>query len=283
MLAQQLCDIEEIEVQLLLEAINKRYGYDFTQYTQASIKRRIESYIVQMNYTHITDCVSTLLYDEAAFELFVNSLTVHVTEMFRDPDFFRALHNDVFNLLQTYPYINVWIAGCASGEEAYSIAILLHEADLLSRCKIYATDICKVIIDQAKQGIFEKSLLREYTKNYQTAGGNSSFSDYYVCQGKWAIMPKFIRDAIHFMPHNLARDESFIQAHLVICRNVLIYFNQSLQDRVLSILTESTIPRGFLCLGDKEMLHQKKISKCFDEFAEQNRIYRRNDSLLCDI
>lgn len=275
-------DIEYIEIALLLDAIAKRYGYDFTNYAEASIKRRIESYMIKNQYRHISDCISTLLYDQEKFIEFIYLLSVHVTEMFRDPCFFKTLHERVLPLLATYPFINIWLAGCSSGEEAYSLAILLYEAGLLPRCKIYATDFCSTILKQAEAGVIDTEAMRQYTKNYQLSGGAKSFSDYYVSQGKKVIMANFLRESIHFMPHNLVDDQCFIQAHLVICRNVLIYFNQTLQASVLRLLADSVICKGFLCLGDKETLRYVNVKKCFDVFAEQQRIYCRNRNVLCD-
>lgn len=275
-------EITDIEIFLLLEAIKKRYGYDFSRYAKASLKRRIENYTKNNRYSHISNCIGDLIYDEEKFLDFIHNLSVHVTEMFRNPPFFRFFRENVISILKTYPFINIWVAGCASGEEAYSLAILLDEEKLLSRCKIYATDICPTILKQASEGIFSCQSFRQYTKNYQMAGGKHFFSDYYVTQRDFGIITSKIREAINFMPHNLVAEQSFIQAHLVFCKNVMIYFDKSLQANVLQLLAQSLVPNGFLCLGDKETVQYSVAEKYFSSFNEKHHIFRRNAIVISD-
>ncbi len=269
-------ELEKIEIKLLLNAINQYYGYDFTNYSFASLKRRIESFIAHHNYRYISECISHVLHDNEKFVDFINHITVHYTEMFRDPLFFQTLRDNVFPILSTYPYINIWVAGCASGEEAYSIAILLHEAGLLERSLIYATDLSEVVLNHADEGIFTNESIREYTKNYQQVEGKNNFSDYYITQEKWAIMAPFLRRAIHFLQHNLVHDKVFIDAHLIVCRNVLIYFNRQLQGKVLKLFSTSLVPHGVLALGPKETIKYSDCEEDFHIIDKSCRLYRKN-------
>jgi chemotaxis protein methyltransferase CheR len=237
-----------------LDSIRLVYGYDFTEYAEASLGRRIAYFMENQKIVDIHDLERGLLRNEGLFEQFVQEVPVTVTGMFRDPGFYKSLREKVRTRLATYPLIRVWIAGCATGEEAYSIAILLKEEGLLERSLIYATDINQRSLRKAKEGIFPVSHMGEYTANYLNSGGKANFSDYYLAKYDGMLMDKTLRQAIVFSAHNLTTDQSFNEFQLILCRNVLIYFNQRLQTRVLQLFYESLCPFGMLGLGNKESL-----------------------------
>jgi len=230
------------------------YGYDFTEYSEGSIGRRIAYFMESRKIDGVHDLARAILRDEGLFELFVQEVTVTVTEMFRDPSFYKSLRDKVRTRLATYPLIRIWIAGCATGEEVYSMAILLKEEGLLERSLIYATDINQRSLQKAREGIFRIGQMAAYTANYFKSGGKYSFSDYYLAKYDGVLMDKTLRQAIVFSAHNLTADQSFNEFQLILCRNVLIYFNQSLQNKVLHLFYESLCPFGILALGSKESL-----------------------------
>jgi chemotaxis protein methyltransferase CheR len=269
--------IKTEELKALLESIRFRYGYDFTEYAQASVMRRVDHYIKANRLSGIEELGKVLLTDEKAFAHFVQEFTVNVTEMFRDASFFLALREKVLGRLATYPFIKIWIAGCSTGEEVYSIAILLKEEGLLDRSLIYATDINQKALQAAKEGVFHLDLMKKYTTNYQKSGGRNSFSDYYMAKYDSALLDRSLRQNIVFSPHNLAIDASFNEFQLIMCRNVLIYFNQSLQNRAISLFYESLCPFGFLALGSKESLLFSDKQKNFQEVDRRERIFIKED------
>ncbi|MDP9900063.1 chemotaxis protein methyltransferase CheR [Variovorax ginsengisoli] len=265
----------DIELRLLMEAIYLRYSYDFRDYTGASQKRRVLYALQQLNLPHISALQERVLRDAALFGELLQYLTIPVSEMFRDPPYFLALREQVVPVLQTYPSLKIWIAGCSTGEEAYSMAILLREEGLLSRTQIYATDINPTSLEKARQGIFPLEAIRSYTTNYQRSGGRRAFSDYYTAAYDAARFdPSLCADVI-FADHSLATDSVFAETHLVSCRNVLIYFNRSLQDRALGLFHESLCHRGFLGLGSKESIDFSAYAQRFDTLARAERIYRK--------
>jgi chemotaxis protein methyltransferase CheR len=277
-LAQPLEDIDEveaIEVELLLLGIYKRYGYDFRNYASASIRRRILKFARTEKLPTITSVQELVLHDPAAMDRFVLSLTVNVTAMFRDPGFYRALRKKVVPLLKTYPLVRIWDAGCCSGEEAYSMAILLEEEGLYDRCRIYATDMNEAVLRKAKSGIFHLAHMKEYTDNYIQSGGNKSFSEYYTAKYDHAILHQNLRRNIVFAQHNLVTDRSFNEFNLVLVRNVLIYFNDALRKKVLSLIHESTMPFGILALGRRESLRFTSLESQYDELDVEEKLYRR--------
>ncbi|WP_307689957.1 CheR family methyltransferase [Variovorax ginsengisoli] len=258
-----------------MEAIYLRYSYDFRDYTGASQKRRVLYALQQLNLPHISALQERVLRDAALFGELLQYLTIPVSEMFRDPPYFLALREQVVPVLQTYPSLKIWIAGCSTGEEAYSMAILLREEGLLSRTQIYATDINPTSLEKARQGIFPLEAIRSYTTNYQRSGGRRAFSDYYTAAYDAARFdPSLCADVI-FADHSLATDSVFAETHLVSCRNVLIYFNRSLQDRALGLFHESLCHRGFLGLGSKESIDFSAYAQRFDTLARAERIYRK--------
>ena len=265
----------EIELRLLMEAIYLKYSYDFRDYTGASQKRRVLYALSQLALPNISALQERVLRDPAVFSQLLQYLTIPVSEMFRDPAYFLALREQVMPVLHTYPSLKVWIAGCSTGEEAYSMAILLREEGLLDRTQIYATDINPASLDKARQGIFPLDAIRSYTANYQRSGGRRAFSDYYTAAYDAARFdPSLCADAI-FADHSLATDSVFAETHLVSCRNVLIYFNRQLQDRALGLFHESLCHRGFLGLGSKESIDFSGYANRFDTLARVERIYRK--------
>jgi chemotaxis protein methyltransferase CheR len=242
------------ELSQFLESVRFVYGYDFTEYSEASVKRRIQAFMDAHKMSSLKELGKMVLKDELAFEQFVQDITVNVTEMFRDPLFYKSLRKNVVKRLATYPFIKIWIAGCSTGEEVYSIAILLKEEGLLERSVIYATDINQKALQEAKEGISTIDYMKIYTENYLKAGGKNSFSDYYKAKYNSVLWDKSLRQNVVFSVHNLAMDKSFNEFQLILCRNVLIYFNQSLQNKVITLFHESLCVFGFLGLGNKESL-----------------------------
>ena len=275
MVVRSVENIDSGELQALLKAVREVYGYDFTQYAEASIKRRSLFFMNSNNMRTIQELSQALLGDDQVFEEFVRNLSVTVTEMFRDPPFYAALRAKVMKRLATYPFIKIWVAGCATGEEVYSIAILLKEEGLLSRSIIYATDINQHSLHHAKEGIFPMDLMKSYTTNYIKSGGKKDFSQYYVAQYNAALFDRSLRNNIVFAPHNLASDQSFNEFQLILCRNVLIYFNQELQNKVMNLFYDSLCSFGILGLGNKESLLFTDKQKCFDAIDQKQKIFMK--------
>jgi len=266
---------ESIEIQLFLEAIYLKYGYDFRNYSKASIKRRIEQRLGRSNLPNISTMQHKILYDKKFFETMFLDLSINVTEMFRDPLFYKALRKTVLPILKTYPYIKIWHAGCSTGEEVYSMAILLKEEGLLDKALLYATDVNEKVLKKAKEGIYPLDKIKDFTTNYQMSGGKTSFADYYVAKYDAAIMDKSLKENVVFSQHNLVTDGVFGEMHLIICRNVLIYFNKELQNSVISLFNESLIRKGLLCLGSKESLRFSNHVDNFSELVAKQKIYQK--------
>jgi chemotaxis protein methyltransferase CheR len=267
---------EDIELELLLEAIFKKYGYDFRNYARSSLKRRVMQRLERSHLPNLSVMQHHVLTDPSFFGKLLLDMTINVTEMFRDPSFYLALREKVVPVLRTYPFFKIWHAGCATGEEVYSMAILLDEEGLLKNAMIYATDIDEVVLKKAREGIYELDRIKDYTKNYQKAGGSGSFSDYYTANHKAAILNGRLKKHIVFAQHNLVTDSIFGEMNLIICRNVLIYFDRDLQNRVIDLFQKSLVRRGILCLGSKETLNFSSHRKIFDDFDEKEKIYRKN-------
>jgi chemotaxis protein methyltransferase CheR len=268
-------EVRDIEISLLLEAIFRRYGYDFRDYARASVTRRMEQFMQDNNNIPLLEATSRLLHDRNYFHRIVPYFSVSVTSLFRDPSFYVGLRDKVIPLLRTWPNFKVWHAGCATGEEVYSMAILLQEQGLLERAQLYATDISQAALDTAKSGIYSLDTLRKGSANYHQALGGSSLSDYYHVRYNAAAMSAELRRRITFAQHNLVTDKAFGEMQLVVCRNVLIYFNDELQNRVLELLWESLEFGGLLCLGDKETLTFSPMASRFQVVDERNRIYKK--------
>jgi chemotaxis protein methyltransferase CheR len=265
----------DIELRMLVEAVYLKYNYDFRDYTGASQKRRVLHALRQMDCATVSALQEKVMHEPAAFAQLLQYLTIPVSEMFRDPEYYAALRNQVLPFLETYPSLKIWIAGCSTGEEVYSMAILLHEAGLLERSLIYATDINPRSLDAARRGVFELDKMRLYTENYQKAGGRRAFSDYYTAAYGGALFDRALIENVTFADHSLATDSVFAETHFVSCRNVMIYFNRRLQDRVLGLFHESLCHRGFLGLGSKESIDFSAYGDRFEPLAKRERLFRK--------
>ncbi len=265
----------EIELKLLIEAIYLKYSYDFRDYSGASLKRRVLHALGQFDCKTISALQERVIHQPQAFMQLLQYLTIPVSEMFRDPSYFLALRQQVVPVLRTYPSLKIWIAGCSTGEEVYSMAILLHEEGLLERSILYATDINPSSLEKARQGIFSLNNIRGYTENYQQSGGKRSLSDYYIAAYDGALFDKSLRERVTFADHSLATDSVFAETQLISCRNVLIYFNKKLQNRALGLFHESLCHRGFLGLGSKESLDFSNYAQRFEAVVRQERIFRK--------
>lgn len=267
--------LEDIEIQLLLEALFQRYHYDFRRYARASIKRRLTQARDQMGFETLSDLQSAVLHDPSILPRLLGYLTVQVSEMFRDPAYFRALREKVLPHLGTYPSLKVWIAGCSAGEELYSMAILFKEEGLYDRTLFYATDINPNALKAAEAGVYAVDRLKTFTENHQKSGGRSSLSDYYTADYGRAVFDSALRNRVVFSDHSLVTDAVFAEMHLISCRNVMIYFDRALQDRAVGLFKDSLTRTGFLGLGSKESLRFSKHAESFSEFARDEKIYRR--------
>jgi chemotaxis protein methyltransferase CheR len=271
----KLISSDDIEFELLLEAVWQKYGYDFRNYARSSLRRRLEAFLQKYSLPSFSHLQYRILRDYNFFERALDEITVRTTEMFRDSFFFSALREEVLPILQTYPNVNIWHAGCSTGDEVYSLAILLKEAGLYERTTLYATDINPIVLQTARDAKYPLAKIKEMTKSYQLAGGKLPFSEYYTCKDDTATLNSEIKKNVVFSTHNLATDEAFIDAQLVICRNVLIYFDRVLQDRVVSLMTRSLSHRGFLCLGSKESVSFLKAKLQLEAFNKDAKIYRK--------
>jgi len=268
-------DLEEIELFLLMEGIYRRHGFDFRDYSYPSLKRRVMKRMYGEALATISALQEKVLRDSGCMERLLLDLSINVTAMFRDPTFYDAFRRQVIPLLRTYPFVRIWHAGCSTGEEVYSMAIVLKEEGLYERCRIYATDMNEPVLDKARQGIFPLSSMKENTGNYLRAGGKGSFSDYYTAHYEYAMFHPSLRTNVVFAQHNLAIDSSFNQFNVILCRNVLIYFNNDLQERVLQLFHQSLETFGILCLGKKESLRYTSVAQSYEEVDDAERIYRR--------
>lgn len=267
-------ELEQIEIELLLNGVHRLYGYDFRNYALPSLKRRIWHHVHAENVPSISALQEKVLHDRACFERFIHSLSIPVTEMFRDPGLFLTFRQKVVPLLRTYPYIRIWHAGCSTGEEVYSMAILLHEEGLYDKARIYATDMNERSLQQAKEGVYDIGRMQQYTKNYMEAGGTRAFSEYYTAKYNSVILQPYLRKNIIFAEHNLATDTSFNEFNVIFCRNVMIYFNDELRDHVHGLFHESLSRFGILVLGSKESIHFTKYSECYESLDRVEKIYR---------
>ncbi|MET0791176.1 MAG: CheR family methyltransferase [Polyangiaceae bacterium] len=266
---------EELEIRLLLDAIYSRYHYDFRSYSPASLKRRLQAAKLQMNAATLSALQERVLHEPKTFTRLLQFLTVGVSDMFRDPSFFRALREQVVPELRTYPSIRIWIAGCSTGEELYSFAILLREEGLLDRTTLYATDINPEALHRAEQGLYPIERLQAFTENHRLTGSQCSLSEYYTAAYGSAAFDRTLRKNVVFSDHSLATDSVFAEVQLVSCRNVLIYFDRALQDRALGLMKDSLCRRGFLGLGSKESLLFSQHAAAFRDFIPSERWFQR--------
>jgi chemotaxis protein methyltransferase CheR len=268
-------EIEDIEVQLLLDGICRRYGFDFRDYAYASIKRRVENMVSAEGLRSVSELQGKLLHEPACMERFLSKVTVNVTSMFRDPSFYRVFRTQVVPELRRSSFVRIWHVGCSTGEEVYSMAVLLREEGLYPRCRIYATDLNEHALAKAKSGIFPLAALQEYTSNYLKAGGKGCFSDYYTANYGCVIFERALRENVVFSQHNLVSDGSFNEFHVILCRNVMIYFNEALSERAHQLFYESLVNNGFLGLGNRESINFTPHEASYEEFDRDERIYRR--------
>lgn len=268
-------DTSDLEISLLLEAIFRKYGYDFREYSQAHIRRRIMNSMALSGFLDVSQMQSKVLNDQLFASELLQDLSITVTEMFRDPFFYRSLRENVIPILKTYPFIKIWHAGCATGEEAYSVAILLQEEGLYDRTTIYATDFNQFALNRAKEGIFPNKMIKEYTANYQLAGGKESFSSYYISNYDNVIMNQSLKKNIVWANHNLVTDSVFAEVNLILCRNVLIYFDKNLQNKVQTLFYNSLMNGGVLCLGSKESLRYSDLYEGYQELDRVQRIFKK--------
>jgi chemotaxis protein methyltransferase CheR len=269
-------DLETIEISLLLEAIRRRWGYDFSHYSQASVRRRLDQARRAAGLAHFGEAITRVLRDEAFFDRLLRTMSVTVTEMFRDPPCYRAMRERLVPVFKTFPFVKIWCAGCATGEEVYSLAILLHEEGYLQRARLYGTDFNRASLDTAEKGIYPKRLMATYADTYRQAGGRADLADYYSASYDFVRMKGFLRDRITFSYHNLVTDGVFGEMNLITCRNVLIYFDKTLQERVLHLFAQSLRHGGFLCLGARESLKFSAVRHHFEALEGQRYIYRKN-------
>ena len=268
-------DTSDLEISLLLEAIYRKYGYDFREYSQAHIRRRIMNSMALTGFDDVSQMQSKVLNNESYAAELLQDLSITVTEMFRDPFFYKSLRENVIPILKTYPFIKIWHAGCATGEEAYSVAILLQEEGLYDRTTIYATDFNQFALNRAKDGIFPNKMIKEYTANYQLAAGKESFSNYYISNYDNVIMKQSLKKNIVWANHNLVTDSVFAEVNLILCRNVLIYFDKNLQNKVQTLFYNSLTNGGVLCLGSKESLRYSDLYEGYQELDRVQRIFKK--------
>jgi chemotaxis protein methyltransferase CheR len=268
-------ELEQVEIDLLLEGVFRRYGFDFREYAPASLKRRLWRRIHAEGLRSISGLQERVLHDPACMERLLLDLSINVTSMFRDPSFYVALRQKVVPLLRTYPFTRVWVAGCSTGEEVYSLAILLQEEGVYGKARIYATDINEAVLDRARAGVFPLDKMQGYTENYIRGGGTRAFSEYYVAAYDGARFSRALTENVVFAQHNLVSDRSFNEFNLIMCRNVMIYFDRSLQDRVHRLFHESLANLGVLALGHKESVAFSPFADRYEELDPQERIYRK--------
>ncbi|HKO41700.1 MAG TPA: protein-glutamate O-methyltransferase CheR [Pyrinomonadaceae bacterium] len=268
-------ELEDIEIGLLLEGVYRAHGFDFRDYSRASIKRRIIELMRFEKLGTVSAFQNKLLHEPACLERFILGLSVHATAMFRDPTFYSTFRRKAVPLLRTYPTVQIWVAGCSTGEEVYSLAILLQEENLYEKCRIYATDISPVVLRRAREGIFPLSAMREYTNNYHKAGGQQEFSDYYTAHYDNVIFNPTLRHNVVFSEHNLATDGSFNEFQVIMCRNVMIYFNKELQARVHNLFYDSLSMFGVFGLGNKESLKFTPRAAFYQNINHSDKLYRK--------
>ena len=268
-------DLERLEVELLLEAVHRRYGFDFREYAQASLKRRLYRRMAAENLTTLSQLQDRLLHEPPCMERLLLDLSINVTSMFRDPSFYLAFREKVVPALHTYPFTRIWCAGCSSGEEVYSLAILLQEEGLYDRTRIYATDINENVLAAAREGVFTLDKMKAYTQNYLRGGGKGDFSRYYTAAYDGARFSRSLTENVVFAQHNLAMDRGFNEFTVIICRNVMIYFDKGLQDRVHELFYESLETFGILALGHKESINFTAFADRYEQLDPVERLYRK--------
>jgi chemotaxis protein methyltransferase CheR len=268
-------ETEALELQLLLEGVYRQYGFDFREYAAASLKRRVWRRVQAEHAGTITGLLERVLHDADVMERLLLDLSINVTSMFRDPTFYAAFREKVVPLLKTYPFTRIWVAGCSTGEEVYSLSILLREEGIYDRTRIYATDINEAVLERAREGVFPLEKMQEYTENYIRAGGKQSFSEYYLAKYEGVLFDRTLNDNVVWAPHNLVQDRSFNTFNVILCRNVMIYFDRALQTRVHELFYESLERFGILALGHKESIRFTGIESAYEELDALEKLYRK--------
>ena len=268
-------ELETLEFRLLLEGIYREYGFDFRGYAPASLKRRVWRRVHAEGLTSISGLLERVLHDSETMERLLLDLSVNVTSMFRDPTFYRTFREQVVPTLRTYPFTRIWVAGCSTGEEVYSLAIMLEEEQLYERTRIYATDIDETLLGRAREGVFPLAKMRKYTENYIRAGGKRSFSEYYLAKYDGALFDRSLTENVVWAPHNLAQDAAFNTFNVILCRNVMIYFDRPLQNRVHHLFHQSLERFGILALGRKESIRSTAVEGSYEAFDVTEKLYRR--------
>jgi chemotaxis protein methyltransferase CheR len=268
-------ETEQLELQLLLEGVYRQYGFDFREYAPASLKRRVWRRVSAEGVETITALLDRVLHDPLVMERLLLDLSINVTSMFRDPTFYTALREQVVPVMRTYPFTRIWVAGCSTGEEVYSLAILLQEEGIHDRARIYATDINEAVLERAREGVFPLDKMKEYTENYIRAGGRRSFSEYYLAKYEGALFERQLTENVVWAPHNLVQDRSFNTFNLIMCRNVMIYFDRTLQNRVHQLFYDSLERFGILGLGHKESIRFTGFEDRYEELDPHEKLYRK--------
>jgi chemotaxis protein methyltransferase CheR len=274
-LLAEASELADIEIGLMLEGLYRVYGFDFRDYSRASLRRRILELMRAEKLETVSAFQNRVLHDAACLDRLLLGLSVHATAMFRDPSFYLTFRRKVVPLLRTYPTVQIWVAGCSTGEEVYSLAILLEEERLYGKSRIYATDISQAVLRKARDGIFPLAAMRDYTSNYHQAGGANEFSDYYTAQYDSVIFSSALKNHVVFSEHNLATDGSFNEFQVILCRNVMIYFNKDLQARVHNLLYDSLSMFGVFGLGNKESLKFTPRAAFYEHLNERDKLYRK--------
>jgi chemotaxis protein methyltransferase CheR len=268
-------ETEDLELELLLDGVFRRYGYDFRGYANASLRRRLAKRMAMEGLRTLTALLDRVLHDEECLERLLKDLSINVTEMFRDPSFFRTLRTRAFPQLRTYPFLRVWVAGCSTGEEVISLAVALCEENLLDRTRIYATDMNEAALRRARRFAVPTTELGTYADNFARAGGGGKMEAHYEIEGDWAVFDRRLCQGVVFAQHNLASDRSFNEFHLILCRNVMIYFGRELQRHVHELFLDSLVPLGLLGLGRKEAISDPEIADRYDALDPAEKLFRR--------
>lgn len=268
--------IDDRELEVLINEVYEYYGFDFGGYSRASLKRRVDRLYHLDGFDNFSEMLSKIRSEPTYLKRMIEEITVNVTEMFRDPSFYKVLREEVLPILGTKPFIRFWHAGCSSGEEVYSMAILLKEANLLHKSLLYATDINPIVLDTAKKGIFPLQMMKQYSENYRASGGKNDFSDYYIANYGFAKFEEGLSEKMVFSEHSLVSDGSFNEFDVILCRNVLIYFDKDLQDRALCLFDDSLAKLGYLALGTKETIKFSPIQKKFKQLNKE-KIWRKTE------
>jgi chemotaxis protein methyltransferase CheR len=268
-------DLDFDEIQLLLGTIHERSGLDFREYAYSSVRRRVARVVSDARAGSVAGLHTRLMSDNKLLDSLIRGLTVHTTAMFRDPAFFRLFRERIVPFLRTYPFLRLWVAGCSTGEEVYSLAILLREEGLAERCRIYATDVSDSALERARAGVFPLSAMQDYSRNYHLAGGKAPFLDYFTADAESAVFLRQLRDNVVFGTHNLVSDASFNEFHVILCRNVMIYFQRELQERVHRLFYDSLVTLGYLGLGRSEAVRFTTLASSYEAIDARERIFRK--------